>query len=261
VVASGENVGVSGERLTRNEAFDLVRRAVETLTTDDDDATRASAVRQRTREILGRDSESLNERMFIRILKDAHDAGIVDLRRRGDDFEVARAADAVPVADQVARADAAAAPPRPSLGATAPRLGMGPRGGGSRGGGRGRGRQDGPPPELLALGVVEEAAPNAVTVSAASPTPEVMLPGLSVASGEQPTAAGEAEAPTTRGGRKRGRRGTPTSVERQAAEPQAVTETAPPTAAASPRKTRARSTAKTAHRRARTKKGTPKSES
>src|SRR5438874_2702047 len=147
----GEAIGASGERLTRSEAFDLVRRAVETLTTDDDDTTRASAVRQRAREILGRDSESLNERMFIRILKDAHDSGVIDLRRRGDDFEVARAAEALPVADQVARADAATALPRPSLGAPAQRLGMGPRGAG-----RGRGRSDGPPPELLSVGVVEE---------------------------------------------------------------------------------------------------------
>src|ERR1051326_820458 len=149
--SSGESIGAAGERLTRSEAFDLVRRAVETLTTDDDDTTRGSAVRQRVREILGRDSESLNERMFIRILKDAHDSGVIDLRRRGDDFEVARATEVPPVADQVARADAAAAPPRPSLGAT-PRLGMGPRGAG----GRRSGRQEGPPPELLALGVVEE---------------------------------------------------------------------------------------------------------
>ena len=106
----------AGERLTRNEAFDLVRRAVETLTTDDEDTTRASDVRQRARELLGRDSESLNDRMFIRILKDAHDGGVIDLRRRGDDFEVARAAEAVPVADQVARAERAAAPPAPSFG-------------------------------------------------------------------------------------------------------------------------------------------------
>src|SRR4029078_5426460 len=90
---AGEVIGVGGERLTRNEAFDLVRRAVETLTTDDDDATRASEVRRRAWELLGRDSESLSDRMFIRILKDAHDGGVIDLRRRGDDFEVARAAE------------------------------------------------------------------------------------------------------------------------------------------------------------------------
>jgi uncharacterized protein (TIGR00288 family) len=252
-----ETTGVAGERLTRNEAFDIVRRAVETLTTDDEDTTRASAVRQRAREILARDSESLNERMFIRILKDAHDAGVIDLRRRGDDFEVARAAEALPVADQVARADAAAAPPRPALGATSPRIGMGPRGAG----GRGRGRLDGPPPELLALGVVEEPA---LATSAAAPVrerdtvhtdapvsaPEIAAAELDVAPPD------EQKRPAAR---KRSRRGTPTSVERQAA-PVAEATPEPEVAAPSPRKSRARTAAKTAHRRAR-KRSTPKSES
>jgi uncharacterized protein (TIGR00288 family) len=249
--AVGESIGVSGERLTRSEAFDLVRRAVETLTTDDDDTTRASAVRQRAREILGRDSESLNERMFIRILKDAHDSGVVDLRRRGDDFEVARAAEALPVADQVARADAASAPPRPSMTAPGPRLGMGPRGAG----GRGRGRLEGPPPELLALGVVEEP------VQASAPEPEPEMPATTAAvpaQVEEPSvSAVEKEVQTTRGGRKRSRR-TPTSVEQQTA-PAAAASTA--AASSAPRKTRVRTAAKTAIRRARAKKTTPKTES
>jgi len=262
VATGGEAIGASGERLTRNEAFDLVRRAVETLTTDDDDTTRASAVRQRTREILGRDSESLNERMFVRILKDAHDSGVIDLRRRGDDFEVARAAEALPVADQVARADAAAAPPRPSLGAQTPRLGMGPRGAG----GRGRGRLEGPPPELLSVGVVDEPASQrqvgeiaTPVVEHAPPTPEIASAGIS----EIETPAASEEQPQ-RAGRKRGRRATPASVERQAAPvappvevPTEAPAAAPPSTA---RKTRARTAAKTAHRRARTKKSTPKSE-
>jgi uncharacterized protein (TIGR00288 family) len=253
-VGGGESIGTAGERLTRNEAFDLVRRAVETLTTDDDDTTRASDIRQRAREVLGRDSESLNERMFIRILKDAHDSGVIDLRRRGDDFEVARAAEAVPVADQVARADAAAAPPRASLGAPPPRLGMGPRGAGTRG----RGRSDGPPPELLALGVVEE--PSSTAQPAPVAAAEQTVPDLSTAPIDLAEVAATVESEPdekSRGGRKRGRRGTPASVERQSAEP-APTAEAP---AAAPRKSRARTAAKTAHRRARTKKGTPKSES
>ncbi|OYV70661.1 MAG: hypothetical protein B7Z72_07160, partial [Gemmatimonadetes bacterium 21-71-4] len=49
----GDVVGTSGERLTRTEAFDLVRRAVETLTTGDE-TIRASTVRQRAHELLGR---------------------------------------------------------------------------------------------------------------------------------------------------------------------------------------------------------------
>ena len=257
VASNGEGVGVSGERLTRNEAFDLVRRAVETLTTDDDDTTRASAIRQRARELLGRDSESLNERMFVRILKDAHDSGVIDLRRRGDDFEVARAVEALPVADQVARADAAAAPPRPSLGTTTPRLGMGPRGAG----GRRSGRHEGPPPELLALGVVEEPAPAAETV-AISATAHEPTAAAGADTGESLTtpapAEAQPEAQTTRGGRKRGKR-TPASVERQhAAETPPEAPASPPS---TPRKTRARTAAKTAHRRARAKKTAPKTES
>jgi hypothetical protein len=93
--------------------------------------------------------------MFVRILKDAHDAGIIDLRRRGDDFEVARAAEAAPVSEQLARTEqaavAASAPPVTST-APLPRIGMGHRGAGPRG------RPGAPPPNLL-IGVVEDAAP------------------------------------------------------------------------------------------------------
>ena len=258
VAAGTEGIGIAGERLTRNEAFDLVRRAVETLTTDDDDTTRASEVRQRAREILGRDSESLNERMFIRILKDAHDGGVIDLRRRGEDFEVARAAESVPVADQVARADAAAAPPRPSLGAATPRLGMGHRGSGPRG----RGRLDGPPPELLAIGVVDEPAP--VGIASPNEPPTAPEPNAGIGAGAETSLVTEdvpAEPRAPRGAKKRGRRGTPASVERQSAETAPAPASEPAPAAPAPRKSRARTAAKTAHRRARAKKTTPKTES
>jgi uncharacterized protein (TIGR00288 family) len=249
--AAGESIGTGGERLTRNEAFDLVRRAVETLTTDDDDATRASAIRGRARELLGRDSESLNERMFVRILKDAHDAGVIDLRRRGDDFEVARATEAAPVAEQVAQADAAAAPSRPSLGGAAPpapRIGMGPRGSG----GRVRARLEGLPPELLAVGVVDEP----VAPAPASPS-EVEAPALVPSAEEEPQ--------PRRSGRKRARSTPPESA--------AVVPTAPlPPALPTPtsdapsvgpapavKRSRAKTSAKTAHRRARAKKTITKS--
>ena len=154
---SEDGIGTSGERLTRQEAFDLVRRTVNAMATDDT-AVRASAVRARARELLGRDSESLSDRMFVRVLKDAHDNGIVDLRRRGDDFEVARAAEAESVADQLAKAAAAHAPAPSAPAAPAPRVGMGPRGAG-----RGRGRPGAPPAELLSIGVVghPEIAPAA----------------------------------------------------------------------------------------------------
>jgi hypothetical protein len=159
-----DNIGLSGERLTRNEAFDLIRRTVADLVKGDE-SVRASDVRRRARQLLGRDSESLSDRMFVRILKDAHDENIVDLRRRGDDFEVGRTTESGSVAEQVAnneRAIAAAA--APAIPATPQlRLGMGPRGAGARG------RLAPPPPELLSIGIVDE--PMAVT-SAAAPATE-----------------------------------------------------------------------------------------
>jgi uncharacterized protein (TIGR00288 family) len=153
--ASDSIAGDAGQRLTRSEAFDLVRRAVNELATADTSA-RASEVRRRARQLLGRDSESLSDRMFVRILKDAHDAGIIDLRRRGDDFEVARAAEAAPVAEQLARTEqaaVAASTPPATAGAPAPRIGMGHRGA------RPRGRLGAPPADLLSIGVVEDATP------------------------------------------------------------------------------------------------------
>lgn len=148
-----DDTGTGGERLTRDEAFDLVRRAVASLV-DNDSSVQASTVRRRVRELLGRDSESLSERNFIRILKDAHDADVIHLRRRGDDFELARAAAAPSVSDQPTAAQPAVAP-RPTDASTMARLGMRGRGGG----GRGRARVPSAlPPELLALGVVESPA-------------------------------------------------------------------------------------------------------
>jgi len=161
------SAGSTGERLTRQEAFDLLRRTVADLVPGDE-SVRASDVRARARQLLGRDSESLSDRMFVRILKDAHDEGIIDLRRRGNDFEVARAAEAVPVAEQLAQSEQRATPTpsqpaAPALGA--PRFGMGPRGAGQRG------RPSAPPPELLNVGVVDIAAPAASAASAAASVP------------------------------------------------------------------------------------------
>jgi len=154
---TGETTGETGQRLTRNEAFDLVRRAVDELA-EGDSSARATDVRRKARQLLGRDSESLSDRMFVRILKDAHDAGIIDLRRRGDDFEVARAAEAAPVAEQLARTEqaavAASAPVAPSAPTAAPRIGMGHRGARP-------GKLGAPPPNLLSFGVVDEPAPAA----------------------------------------------------------------------------------------------------
>jgi uncharacterized protein (TIGR00288 family) len=164
---TSEQIGAGGERLTRDEAYDLVRRSVAALTTGDE-AVRAGVVRAKARELLGRDSESLSDRNFPRILKDAHDGDVIDLRRRGDDFEIARAADAESVSAQLARTAASNAPVAPSTPA-APR-GMGPRG---VSGLRGRvGRAGAPPADLLSnllsIGVV---GPSTSATPAASHPP------------------------------------------------------------------------------------------
>ncbi|MEP6834522.1 MAG: NYN domain-containing protein [Gemmatimonas sp.] len=189
--AAADHIGRGGERLTRVEAFDLVRRAVEALVKGEE-TTSASAVREKAYEILGRDSESLSGRNFERILRDSHDADMIDLRRRGNDFEVARAADAAPIVDQLKSADnalkavaAANAPPPP------PR-GMAHRGVGARGkGGRGAPGMD---PSLMMVGVVgTPAKPAAASVAAAvvasAPAPAA-VPAAPVASAAAAPAKG-----------------------------------------------------------------------
>jgi ribonuclease E len=160
-IAIDQSIGRDGVRLTRDEAFSLVKRAVEALVTDDKPVM-AEPVRVKARELLGRDSESLSDRNFTRILRDAHDAGAVDVRRRGDSFEVARVEGTHSVADQLTAAEAQAkadAPPPPPV-APAPRgvgaaRGLPPKGG--------RGAKV--PPSLLLLGVVDDTpAPVAAPV-------------------------------------------------------------------------------------------------
>jgi uncharacterized protein (TIGR00288 family) len=170
---SADDVGSSGLRLRREEAFDLVRRAVGA---NGDTPVRASQVRAIARELLGRDSESLSERNFTRILQDAHDADIIDLRRRGSDYEVAPAAPSTSVTDQLAAAE----PPKP----TPPAMPSTPTGMGARAGGPARGRGRGPigarvgivPPDLLSVGVVETSRPAPEPIFAES-VPDLPLTG------------------------------------------------------------------------------------
>jgi hypothetical protein len=147
-----------GERLTRDEALSLLKRSVAELTTSADSPVPASAVRRKARELLGRDSETLDERFFARILRDAHDADLIDLRKRGDDFEVAPAAAVASVADQLAAAAPPVAEPSQSARSAANAASL-------RRGMRGRGRGGEMPPELLNLGVVGSTTP----VEAAAP--------------------------------------------------------------------------------------------
>jgi hypothetical protein len=155
-------IGMSGVRLTRDEAFALVRRTVEALAKGDAPVM-SEAVRVKARDLLGRDSESLSERNFTRILRDTHDAGIVDVRRRGDAFEVARVADAASVSDQLSAAEAQAKAEAPA----APAPAAAPRGVGAARGLPAKGARTGKvPPSLLLLGVVEDAPATAPAVAA-----------------------------------------------------------------------------------------------
>jgi uncharacterized LabA/DUF88 family protein len=184
-------IGVSGERLTREEAFDLVRRAVAALVAGDG-AVRASDVRAKAAELLGRDSDSLSERNFSRILRDAHDADVIDVRRRGDDYDVALAATAAPVTEQLnvaAGARTGANGPAPAAAPAAPR-GLGPRG--SRRGAFG-GRGGALPPELLSVGVVDSPGGE---VSVATEEPAVAV--------DEPAAKPRATAKRPRARTKRG---------------------------------------------------------
>jgi uncharacterized protein (TIGR00288 family) len=167
-----DDIGAGGMRLTRDEAFELMRRAVEYIAKNGG-GTRASDVRGVARELLGRDSESLSERNFVRILKDAHDSDIIDLRRRGDDYEVRPAVVAAPIVDQLGAAAIANAPVKPVNTTPAPR-GMGTRGGG------GRMQRSGPkstalPVDLLSVGVVDYDSPVSTPVTPPAPVPTAPL--------------------------------------------------------------------------------------
>jgi hypothetical protein len=160
-----DTIGVAGIRLTRDEAFGLVRDAVAAVANEDNPVP-SETVRAKAFALLGRDSESLSARNFARILKDAHDAGLLDLRKRGEAFEVTAVSGAPSIADQLAVAEAAHKPVvAPS--APAPR-GMGVRGAPGRGG-RVTAKPT-LPAGLLLLGMVEEPTPVAV----AEPVKEVV---------------------------------------------------------------------------------------
>jgi hypothetical protein len=172
-------IGSSGLRLTREDAFNLVRRSVESLVKDG--ATpRAGAVRGAARQLLGRDSESLSEKNFVRILQDAHAADIIDLRKRGNDYEVDLASSAAPVTEQLAASTPVVKTPGPT--ATPSRAGAVPRGRGSIGGKRGE-----IPADLFSVGVVSSSGSSEPSV-VDEPAPVEEEPVVSDDSEESATA-------------------------------------------------------------------------
>jgi hypothetical protein len=200
---------MTGERLTRDEALDLVRRAVVALTESDDVAVSAAQVRRKARELLGRDSESLSERFFNRILSDAADAHLVDLRRRGDVYEVAPVAESEPAAVQPAAAAPTAPEPsqaaRSAAGAASLRRGIRSRGG------RPGGRPTEVPPELLSIGVVETSA----AAKPSAPAESESAPSIVATRSEQEPESATQEAPAKR---KRATRGTAKKATKKAAK-------------------------------------------
>jgi uncharacterized LabA/DUF88 family protein len=196
--ATSNEIGSSGLRLTRAEAFDLVKRAAASLVSGDS-AAAASLVRSTARALLGRDSESLSERNFARILQDAHDADVIDLRKRGSDFEVAVAAGAPTVSDQLAAAQPPAAPAKPSTPA--------PRGMSARGGRGPMGRPGAPPPHILSVGVVGSKSSSGQKAEATLPA-EAEIPAPAIDS-PSPSAIAEETAAAAKPARGRKRGGTP----------------------------------------------------
>ena len=194
-----EEIGVSGLRLTRDEAFDLVKRAVASIASGGKSAA-SSKVRAAARSLLGRDSESLSERNFMRILHDAHDADVVDLRKRGGDYEVAPSA-AAPTVERQLETAAKANAPVPKVVAPAPR-GMGARGTSRSGTAKGA-----PPANLLTVGVVSRpvvSAPSAAPTNTAKPPDDAdaVAAAESVAQAPSLPAKGRKRAVAKKAGRK-----------------------------------------------------------
>jgi len=219
---------MTGERLTRDEALDLVHRAVEHLGATAAEPVPAASVRRTARELLGRDSESLNERFFHRILRDAHDAERIDLRHHGEEYEVApgsaRAAAAAPAkpAATTASADVAAdasQAQRSAANAASLRRGMRHRGlRTSRGGEL--------PPDLLSVGVVG-VTPTVVA------EPEPVAESAPAAEAEPPAAEAPAAAP-----RSRSRRGGKSGARSRTSKTAVAAADESPTPSAKPRRPR-----------------------
>jgi uncharacterized protein (TIGR00288 family) len=169
-------IGRSGDRLTKDEAFELVQRAL-AAAGNGESSVSSRDLRRRAFELLGRDSESLSERFFARILKDAQDAELLDLRRRGRDYDVQPRHGAAGVSGRLnvaaaAQPGAAAATPiapppaTPVAAVAAPATARGIGGFGRRD--ARTGRPSAPPPDLLSIGVVEHLPAGVV-----SPAPSV----------------------------------------------------------------------------------------
>ncbi len=246
--ADASAIGVGGMRLTRDDAFNLMRDAVNQATAGGVPA-RASEVRRVAREILGRDSESLSERNFNRILMDAHDADVIDLRRRGNDYEVSSAVAAAPIAEQLGAAETANAILSPRATAPPPPRGMGQRTAPPRGG-RAQAAKAPFTLDLLSVGVVDfdtstpavaQTMPAAPAASTPVERPAPSAPPIQQHKAAEPQRAHEVPELREEQEREQPARVTPQPTSEPAAATTAAKSTRPPRKTAAAKKTASKS--------------------
>jgi len=193
------------------EAFGLLKQALGRL--GGDEPVTADAVREKMAEMTGPDAEALEPARFPKLLRQAHDAEIIDLSKQEDGGYAVKlrpggdVAAPSPVAGTIAPAPTPAGPPAVPASRSA-RFRRGARG------------PQGPPPAIPKIGVVEvdPAFVPRVTPAAAAPAPVSLPPTGGVAEEEEDTSgfnridydpgrerSGGGRPPRGRGGR--GRRG------------------------------------------------------
>ncbi len=188
----------AGARLSLARAFDLMRDALRQL----DTPVGHEALRLRMSALFGRDDALLEPGRFVRLLRQANDAEVADVRKlNDDDYEISphptddpRARTGIPVrpivTDTTAPADAAAAAP---VGAPVARFGV-----------RSRPSRTARPVQIPLIGVVELEEPAAAGV-------------VGVISAADESGA-EVEAPAARGRSRRARGGAKKAAKTEAPE-------------------------------------------
>jgi len=161
---SGPSAAAAGEGVSLAEAFDLLRRTLTDLGAVGDESTDADQARERMGELSDAEDPIFESRRFHRFLRQAHDAGMIDLVKSDEGAYLLRLRPA-PVAAEAGEADAAVGGDDESAGRR-PRTERGERGGRSRRGRRRR--EDGEP---TAGGTEVGAVHNEVESRPARPEP------------------------------------------------------------------------------------------
>ncbi|HWP37846.1 MAG TPA: NYN domain-containing protein, partial [Gemmatimonadales bacterium] len=153
--------GTVGEGMPLNEAFELLKRVLRELGGVAPGKVGEDPVRERMREILGRNDEPIFHRpKFGRFLRQAEDAGLITLSKNARGFEIAL------------KAELAAPPAEPAVEA-APEKGRGRRGRGRAKGPKDETREAPPVEQPVGREVAAAAPPATVPVVASAGTPRV----------------------------------------------------------------------------------------